>query len=170
MGIETYGQDISSEGVKIAKQISPGSVIKIGCGEKLKFKGDFFDYVTNIGALEHFVDISKGLQEKLRVAKPNAKFCIVVPNKDYFFWKFGKKGTEQQEINERLLSLKGWARLFASEGFKVIAIHHDPWFKHMRIFNSYNPFVVMKRAILWSIWQMIPLKYTYQFVFIMKKK
>ena len=99
-GLETYGVDISNEGVKIAQKVSPNSKISVGRGEELKFPDNFFDYVTCLGALEHFLSVENGIREMVRVAKNGALLCVVVPNIDYLFWKFKKgKGTEQQDIN-----------------------------------------------------------------------
>lgn len=55
----------------------------------------------------------------IRVAKNDALFCIVVPNINYLFWKFKiKKGTQQQNINETLLSLNNEKIHFFNKGLK----------------------------------------------------
>ncbi|MCJ7508538.1 MAG: class I SAM-dependent methyltransferase [candidate division Zixibacteria bacterium] len=79
-GLQTYGVDISSEGVRIAKKVSPDSQIIIGKGEDLRFPEDSFDYITCTGSLEHFLDMKKSIKEMIRVGKKDALFCIVVPN------------------------------------------------------------------------------------------
>ena len=84
-GLKTYGVDISKEGVKISQNNSPKSEIQVARGEALPYTDNQFDYICCIGALEHFLDINKGLKEMVRVGKTHAKYCIVVPNKDYFF-------------------------------------------------------------------------------------
>src|SRR3990172_11566174 len=128
-GLETFGVDISNEGVKIAKKVSPNSKIFVGTGEKLKFTDNFFDYVTCLGALEHFMNVEKGVREMVRVAKRGATLCIVVPNINYLFWISKKrKGTEQQDINENLSSLEQWKRLFLKGGCDIEEIHQDTWF------------------------------------------
>lgn len=49
----------------------------------------------------------------------NARFCIVVPNSNYLFWKFKRrKGTEQQDIREKLLSLRQWKAIFTRGGLR----------------------------------------------------
>lgn len=171
-GLETYGIDISEEGVEIAKKVSPASQIAVGKGEELKFPDKFFDYVTCLGALEHFLDIGRGIKEIARVGKDNALFCIVVPNIDFLLWKIsGKQGTEQQDINENLLSLEGWKNIFIENGLDVLKIYQDKWFmRKTNIFSSANPLGIIKRMIYKAAWIFLPLKYTYQFVFILKKK
>lgn len=171
-GLETYGVDISEEAVKIAKKVSPDSKIIVGKGEELKFPDNFFDYITCIGALEHFLDIKKGVKEMVRTGKDDALFCIVVPNVNYLLWKLkGVKGTQQQEINERLLSLKHWKQLFIEEGLEIRKIHQDKWFlRKTVIFSSTNPLGIIKRTIHKLVWIFLPLNYTYQFIFLFGKK
>ena len=171
-GLETYGVDISEEGVKIAKEVSPNSEIVVGKGENLRFPDKFFDCVNCLGALEHFLDMSKGVKEMVRVGKDDALFCIVVPNINYLFWKIGgEKGTEQQDINENLLSLKQWKEFFIREGFEILKIHQDKWFmKNIDIFSSKNPVGIVKRIIHKLLWIFLPLYYAYQFVFILRKR
>lgn len=171
-GLETYGVDISKEGIKIAKSVSPYSFISVSRGENLNFADDTFDYITCLGALEHFLYMNKGLQEMKRVAKEDAVFCIMVPNFNYIFWKIsGKFGTEQRDINENLLSLRQWRNIFSKEGFEILKNYQDRWFmKTTNIFSSTNPIKIAKKASHKLIWAFLPLNYTYQFIFILKKK
>jgi len=158
-GLETYGVDISDEGVKIAKKIPPNSKIIVGKGEYLNFSDKFFDYVTCLGSLEHFLDIEKGIKEVIRVSKNEALFCIMVPNINFLLWKIRRaKGTEQQDINENLLSLKQWKNLFIQEGLEILKIYQDRW--------------LMKRTNIFFklVWAVLPLNYTYQFIFILRKR
>jgi len=171
-GLETYGVDISEEGVKTAKKVSPNSEIVVGKGENLKYPDKFFDYVTCLGALEHFLDMAKGVKEMVRSGKDDALFCIVVPNINYLYWKIrGTKGTEQQDINENLLSLKQWKDLFIQEELEILKIYQDRWFmKNINIFSSINPLGIVKRIIYKLVWTFLPLNYTYQFIFILRKR
>lgn len=155
-GLVTYGIDISEEGVKIAQRNSPTSRILVGSGERIGFSDNSFDYITCLGVLEHFLDMRRGLQEMTRVAKPDALFCIMAPNADFLYWKIKKSpGTEQQEINEHLLSLTGWRNLFLQEKLQVLRTYQDKWFARRN----------MAHKILWT---MMPLRWTYQFVFILR--
>ena len=120
LGLETSGIDVSNEAVAISRNNSPKSTIKVGQAENLKFTSNMFDYVVCIGALEHFIDMSKSLAEMYRVGDSKAKYCIVVPNKNFIYWKLSfKQGTEQQDINENIFSKTEWESLFKSSGFKI---------------------------------------------------
>lgn len=162
-GLETYGVDISDEGVKIAKHNSPNSRIMVGKGEELVFPANSFDYVTCLGALEHFLGIEKGVQEMARVAKSGALFCVVVPNVNFLYWKIrGTKGTKQQDINENLLSLDQWRDVFAGQGLETLRVHQDDW--------PVRKLGTIKRALFRVVWTFLPLQYTYQFVFVLRKR
>lgn len=171
-GLNTFGLDISSEAVKVAKKIAKKSVIKRGLGEKLPFKSNYFDYIACTGSLEHFLDISKGIKEMVRVAKDNALFCIIVPNRYYFGWIFKRdKGTKQAKIREKLLSLRQWKEVLMRNGLKVRKTHQDKWFmKEINIFKDFKPINIFSRSIRFLLWKILPLQLTYQFIFICKKK
>lgn len=170
--IKTFGIDISPEAVKIARRVSPDSEITTATGEHIPFPDGKFDYVCCIGALEHFLSIRGGLQEMKRVTKKDARFCIVVPNRNYLFWKFKKeKGTEQLDINEHLLSLDEWKNIFKDEGLKISNIYQDKWLsKKISIFNSANLLKVARNAFVKSLGLLIPLPFAYQFIFTLEKK
>jgi ubiquinone/menaquinone biosynthesis C-methylase UbiE len=171
-GLETYGTDISDEAVKIVKKTSPNSSVLVGKGEDLQFEDNYFDYLTCIGAFEHFLDMEKGLSEMLRVTKDSARLCLVVPNSNYLFWKLkGEKGTDQQDINEHLMSLKEWREMFEKAGLEIENTYQDLWFKKsIKIFSDLNLLKITKRFIQKYKWLFLPLNFTYQFIFIMKKK
>jgi SAM-dependent methyltransferase len=171
-GLRTFGVDISDEAVKIAKTTSPESLVEVAMGEDLGiFENEKFDYISCLGSLEHFLDKEKGLREMLRVAKSTAKFCIMVPNSNFIYWKIKKNGgTAQQDINETLMSLDGWTKLFNNSGLQVTNVYQDKWLmKRVIVFSSPNPIKIAKNAALKIAWSLLPLNLTYQFLFILKK-
>lgn len=169
--LNTYGIDISSAAVKVAKTIAKKSVIKIGRGEKIPFKANYFDYITCLGSLEHFLNIPKGIKEMIRVSKKDAKFCIVVPNINYFGWFFKfNKGTRQRKLKEKLLNLKQWKELLKRNGLITKKSIQDKWFmKEINIFENPNPLGIIFRSTRLLIWKLLPLHFTYQFIFICEK-
>jgi SAM-dependent methyltransferase len=170
-GLKTWGVDISEEAVKVARRISPESKIDVGKGEQLSFADASFDYVTCLGSLEHFLDMDKAIAEMKRVAKPDALLCIGVPNSNFLYWKIsGKHGTEQQDINEHMLSLREWSDFFTRNGLKIVRIRQDRWPMHkFRLFASVNPLKTVKAVLIRLVWSLLPLRYAYQFIFILTK-
>lgn len=170
-GIKAYGIDISDEAVTIARKTAPAAEIQVGKGEDLPFPDQTFEFLTCIGSLEHFIDMEKGLEEMRRVTKSGARLCIVVPNSKYLPWQiFGQPGTEQQAINEHLMSLDAWSAKFSGHSFRIAAVHQDRWpAKERPVFGSRNPVRMLKRALFQLMWVFLPLRYTYQFIFILER-
>ena len=170
-GLKVFGVDISQRAVDIAQQKVPTASVVRSKGEELPFEARMFDYIFFGGTLEHFMDVDRGLQEAIRVAKNDATFLIVVPNKDYWLWKVrGTYGTHQSELRELLLDRAGWESLFKRHGIKPVRAHHDPWPREsVTIFKFWNPWRILRRAVYRLIWLFVPLRYTYQFVFVCRR-
>ena len=174
--VDAVGVDLSDEAVKLAKRFAPSAEVAVGAGEALAFRDGSFDYVSCLGSLEHFLDMGKGLEEMKRVAKPAARFCIMVPNQDFLGWKvLGHQGTAQQDINEHLLPLKAWRQLFERHGLVVLRVVPDRW--HAIRWRSPPPnggkhgaarFVI--GPVLEAGWRLVPLRWQYQFVFVLANR
>jgi len=173
-GIEPVGVDLSDEAVRLAKRVAPTAEVAVGAGEALAFRGGTFDYVTCLGSLEHFLDMGQGLEEMKRVAKPGARFCIMVPNQDFIGWKvLGHQGTAQQDINEHLQSLAAWRRLFEEHGLQVVGATPDRWHAVRWRAPGAGGGIVKRFAIgplLEVAWRLIPLRWQYQFVFVLARR
>jgi len=171
-GLNAYGIDISQKAVDISKRNVPQASVVIGVGEELPFADKFFDYILYGGTLEHFLDVDKGLKEAVRVTKDSATFMIIVPNKNYWLWRVrGSYGTHQSEVKELLLDFDAWWSLFARHGIKAVDVHQDPWpWQSVEIFKYKNPWKILRRTLYRFVWLFIPLRWTYQFVFICKKQ
>ena len=168
-GLITVGIDISDKAIEIAKRNARHSILAVSSGENLSFKDNLFDYVTNLGSLEHFLNPEQGVQEMTRVLKNNGKAIIMVPNSHSIihFWRVLTKGTiygseEKQEI-ERLATIKEWQELLEENGLavnKVLKYNLPPCvFKSSKYYVGYC-----------LVYPFIPLNLSYSFVFICNKK
>jgi SAM-dependent methyltransferase len=172
-GVASVGIDLSDQAVKLARRIAPGAEVTVGAGETLPFDDGSFDFVSCLGSLEHFLDMGRGLEEMKRVARPSARFCIMVPNQDFVGWKImGHQGTAQQDINEHLLPLADWRRLFAQHGLAVRRVVPDRWHA-VRWRAPGESARGLKRLVtgpaLEVAWRLIPLRWQYQFVFVLER-
>lgn len=84
-GFESFGTDISTESLKIAKSTSrklkiPATFRKMDVLD-LKFPENFFDLTICNGVLHHTKDPVLGFEKLVRVTKPGGKIIIVVYNK-----------------------------------------------------------------------------------------
>jgi SAM-dependent methyltransferase len=170
-GLAAAGVDISDQAVRLAHQVAPRSRVAVASGESLCFRDATFEYVTCLGSLEHFLDMGQGLREMRRVAKPGALFCIMVPNAHFIGWRLlGRRGTAQQDINEQLQSLESWRRLFTEHGLDVVRVLPDRWHaEKWRHGQARGPFGRVRGMLLEAAWRAIPLRYEYQFIFLLRQ-
>jgi len=170
-GVDAVGVDLSDTAVRLARRAAPTARLAVGAGEQLAFQSRTFDYVTCLGSLEHFLDMGQGLREMMRVAKPTAQFCIMVPNQDFIGWKvLGHQGTAQQDINEHLLSLTAWQRLFQQHGLEVERVTPDRWHAvRWRSVQGGGPARFVTGPVLEAAWRLVPLAWQYQFVFLLRQ-
>lgn len=165
-GLIPFGMDISREAILLAARLSRCNRLVVANGENLPYKDNSFEYVTNVGSLEHFPDPKAGLKEMIRVLKAEGKMCIVLPNSFGFFGKLiGFTGTGQ--IMERLATLGEWKSFLESEQVRIISMHRDlgPSVLHDKKF-----FKILVRLTAKLIMPFLPKFCTYQFIFICQKK
>lgn len=123
--ISCMGVDISENALKRAKiDALPSSIFIQSEGEHLPLKSESFDYVSNIGSLEHFSNPLKGLSEMHRVLKKKGSAFILVPNlfalfpNIYQVLKSGRIPFDDQPI-QRYASRDDWERIIEESGLKV---------------------------------------------------
>ena len=114
------GVDLSERAIEMCRRSLPGGTFFAQPAETLPFDSASFDVVTCLGSLEHFVDPVAALKEMVRVAKPGARFVILVPNAGFLTRRLGLYGgTYQTAAKEVVRSLSEWADLFKHSGLKV---------------------------------------------------
>lgn len=124
-GVKCYGVDISMQGIKLALTRTRLKCVGVANGEKLPFSDDSFDYVTNVGSLEHFLNPRSGLEEMVRVLRPEGLVALVLPNSYYLVdiiwqvWRTGYGPSHRQQL-ERFATYREWWDFIESCGLHVI--------------------------------------------------
>lgn len=114
------GVDLSTRAIEACRRRWPDGTFEVSPAESLPFADGTFDLVTCMGSLEHFVDKKKALEEMIRVARPDARFVLLVPNSGFLTRRLGLYGgTQQASIREDVKSLEEWQALFATAGLTV---------------------------------------------------
>ncbi len=123
-GLRAAGIDFSFPGVQIGHNESPAAGWLVGDGERLPLASQSYDYLTNIGSLEHFFSIEQGAQEMGRVLKPGGRACVMVPNAYGLFGNIqhvartGDVHDDGQPL-QRIATRRAWERLLESGGLQV---------------------------------------------------
>lgn len=127
-GIDGYGVDFSANAIATARRVVGADRFAVSDGERLPFADHLFDYVTNIGSLEHFLHMDQGLAEMRRVVKPTGLICLVLPNSYYLLdilwhvWRRGYPVSHKQTI-ERFATAGQWRDLIEAHGLAVMETH-----------------------------------------------
>jgi ubiquinone/menaquinone biosynthesis C-methylase UbiE len=163
MGAKPSGIDLSQKAIVICKLNMPEDNFIAGPAEKLPFPNNYFDIVSCLGALEHFLDPEGALKEMVRVAKNNARFLILVPNRDFLTRRLGfYEGTEQHDIREMVLSLDEWETMFNKCGLQVSEMWRDLHVISWSWISSRGILIMplrLMQALALAIW---PLSWQYQ--------
>lgn len=170
-GARVAGVDLSENAIGLCRTTLPDGDFHACSAERLPFDSDTFDLVTCLGSLEHFQDPKSAIEEMTRVAKADASFVILVPNKDFLTRKLGLySGTYQVDAKEDVRTLEEWNTLFESAGLKV----HKRW-KDLHVLswdwistgNWYAAPIRAAQAAALTIW---PLKWQYQVFHLAKSR
>ena len=89
--------------------------------ERLSVADRSFDFVTNVGSVEHYFDPEAAIREMRRILKPEGVACILVPNTFSLFgnvqyaWRAGDAFDDGQPL-QRYNTRRGWHRLLEKNG------------------------------------------------------
>ncbi len=132
--LEAVGLDFAPAAVKQVRELDSEASVHVGDAERLPYGDDTFDYVTNIGSVEHYLHPYWAVQEMSRVLKPDGLACILLPN------TFGLLGNilhvrrtgdvfDDGQPLQRYGTLKQWQRLLESNGLDVVHVrkHERAW-------------------------------------------
>jgi len=123
-GIQAWGIDISTAALKLAWNEAP-EVRLVRCDAlALPFTSGSFDYITNLGSLEHYGDIVQGVNEMARVLRPGGRAAILLPNgyylADIVWWVLRKGyGPSHKQLMEKFATAGEWRDLLTAGGIRV---------------------------------------------------
>ncbi|MBY5937710.1 class I SAM-dependent methyltransferase [Marinobacter nauticus] len=162
-GASVSGIDISSKAIGICQQRLPAGEFLCQPAETLPYPDNSFDIITCLGSLEHFLDQNKSISEISRVAKPDARILILVPNAGFMTYRLGLySGTQQKAARETIRSLEEWKAMLENNGLAIQSRWKDLHvIKFSWIFRKPYLLVPLRaiQAIALLIW---PLEWQYQ--------
>ncbi|MDD5629061.1 MAG: methyltransferase domain-containing protein [Elusimicrobia bacterium] len=167
LGLEAVGIELSRTAIALANQSHPHCKFLHANAESLPFPTGSFDFVMNLGSLEHYLDPQKAALEMARVLKPMGRAVILLPNSHdiltfYQILVHGKGPDDLQDF-ERFASRMEWSDFLSQNGFEILETHkfdRELSRKPFRLFNfAYN-----------ALMNYIPLNLSRVFVFVCGKK
>ena len=127
-GVHAFGVDFAEPALNIAQQRIQQPIYAVTDAQALAIQSNQFDFVSNIGSIEHYLEPAQGIREISRILKPSGVACILLPNTFSLFGNVkhaAQTGHVYQGFQpiERYHTLNGWRDLLTENGlvpFKVI--------------------------------------------------
>lgn len=163
-GYYTYGRDISKVAIEKAQARHWKFVPHLSVGDSMDgLPKNNFAVITCFGVLEHVPDVERLLKDFQLSMVHNSTAIFIVANSDspYFMLTMGTG-----QVYEKPRSMDEWRGVFEYSGFKIISIDRDPG---PSFDPSASPWKNLKILVHRLINAVLPLKYTYQFVFEVRK-
>lgn len=166
-----YGVDISYVAAWSARR----ERMFVADGARLPFMDNYFDHVTSIGSLEHYLDVAQGIREISRVLKPDGQACVLVPNAFGLtwnvlrVWRTGDLADDDGQPIQRFGTRNAWHRLLIENGLKVCRTlgHERDWPRTVAEWRLY--LAQPKEALLALLAPCLPLNLKRNFVFLCTK-
>ncbi len=162
-GASVAGVDLSERAIDYCKKHMPEGDFHAVPAESLPFNDAQFDLLSCLGSLEHFVEPVIALKEMVRVAKPDARFLLLVPNADFLTRKLGLfGGTNQKDAKEVVRTLPEWESLFNQAGLSVTAKWKDLHVMSWSWISMNGWFAIPMRGLQAAVLWFWPLRWQYQ--------
>jgi SAM-dependent methyltransferase len=124
-GLVVAGLDLSSQAVAVARAQTKGKGgLLVANAEQLPYADGSFDYVTNIGSVEHYFRPGQAVAEIARVLHPDGLALILLPNtfgllgNILHVWRTGDVFDDGQPL-QRYGTHGQWCRLLEMNGLAV---------------------------------------------------
>jgi SAM-dependent methyltransferase len=159
-GVRAIGIDLSRVAAGLA-----GKGASVGNAELLPYRDESFDCITCIGSLERMIDREAVLREMQRVARPGARFCVMVRNSRTLTWKVHADllGRRNAAGHQDAAGLEQWTAMFERLGFVVDGIHPDQWFRQ-RLRRAFGISWAAQEGVIAEP-MLLPLRYANEFIY-----
>lgn len=124
-GIEAYGMDLSLEALRIAKQRHGLRSLAAANSQLLPFADESFTVISNVGSLEHYVDMPAAIRETARVLNSDGRCVILVPNtfslltNIWHAYRKGRTSFDPYQPIQRYGARYEWQELLEDNGLHV---------------------------------------------------
>jgi SAM-dependent methyltransferase len=123
-GVEAHGVDISFAALQAGRRRLNVANLVSANGQLLPYTDGRFSVVSNIGSLEHYLDMKAAVRETARVMRPDGRAIILLPNtfslltNIWIAFRQGRTSIDDQPI-QRYAARKEWQQLLEENGLLV---------------------------------------------------
>ncbi|MBE2201026.1 MAG: class I SAM-dependent methyltransferase [Anaerolinea sp.] len=123
-GAVAHGLDLSHAALRIGRERTGVTNVVTANSQDLPYASDSFDVISNIGSMEHYVDMYAAVREMTRVLKPGGRAYVLVPNTFSLttnIWnamRQGRTSIDEQPIQRYAARLE-WKALLEEYGLVV---------------------------------------------------
>lgn len=124
-GINAFGLDLSESALHLGRRQLGARQLVTGNAQTLPYAGETFDVISNIGSLEHYVDMPQAIREMQRVLKPGGRAVVLLPNTFSLFpniWialRQGRTSIDPYQPIQRYAARREWQELLEKNGLEV---------------------------------------------------
>ncbi len=173
--VKTFGLDISHNALKAGQEKIGSKYLTTANSQDLPYADNSFDVISNIGSLEHFVDMKTAVREMARVLKPDGRAVILVPNtfslliNVWIAFRKGRTSIDPYQPIQRYAARYEWQDLLQENGLTVEKTikYEREWPRTKHDFMNYvrHP----KQIIRLLLTPFVPLNMAWSFVFICRR-
>lgn len=174
-GIQSHGMDLSHNALITGRTAIKANNLVTANSQQLPYKESSFDVISNIGSLEHFIDMPMAVRETARVLKEDGRALILVPNtfslltNIWIALRQGRTSIDYYQPIQRYAARYEWQELLEQNGLTVNKTikYERPRPRNKNDLKNYlhHP----KEMLRLLLTPFIPLNLAWSFVFICQK-
>lgn len=124
-GVQAHGTDLSHNALAAGQRLFGSRNLATANSQQLPYASNRFTVISNIGSLEHYVDMATAVREMARVLHPNGRAIILVPNtfslmtNIWIAFRQGKTSIDPYQPIQRYAARYEWQQLLEDNGLVV---------------------------------------------------
>lgn len=130
-----HGLDWALPAVRFGRGHAPNANLITGDSQALPYPDASFDVLSNIGSLEHYLDMAAAVREMARVLRPTGRALVLVPNtfsllnNVWIAFRQGRTSIDPYQPIQRYAARLEWQQLLEENGLRVVQTlkYERPW-------------------------------------------
>lgn len=133
------GIELSKKLLEMAGKNIPEARLLIADAENLPFGDNSFDFVIMIDVFQYLLDFDKALEEIKKVLRPNGKFIVTAPNREWILFNdYIKKRKNIQPLEDHFFDFEEMAGLLEKHNFKILKYRGADCLRYYAPYHKYE--------------------------------